>query len=769
MPEDSRKQRDWARTALIAIALVYAFLAGLHTVDDLDLGWHMAAARYALQHHEFVSTTIYNYTAPNSPYRYPPFSGIVFYFVYLLGGYAALSWFRAVACAGTVAILVRGGGKTTAALALLAVPAIMFRENLRPDLFSVVLFAALTTGIWRYYTGQYFRLWLMPVYLLLWANLHPGFVFGFGALAGYVLFELCDLPFTDRREASLGRLRRAAPWILASVPVTLLNPFGWKLYDTVLQQGKLTAFQTAFVSEWSGARFNGQALFQALHPRDPASCDWWFMAIGLATNLIFLWKKQFGPGIFVAALLLVSIQHVRFRAVYAVAVVVFAGAALPQLAEGASRMWAQFQNSREEPSSRRSTAASASAVVVIALFAALASVRVFDLVSNRYYVNSLPMALFGTGLSWWFPERATSFLENNELPGNLFHDFNVGGYLIWRIGEKYPDFSDGRVMPFANGIMDEQKRILGLPPDSNEMKQEADRWNIQTILFSISPYMGLGSVPLPQYCASQNWKLVYMDDVSAIFIRNTPVNQAVIARLGESCDTAKLTPATLVEGASLRAKAERFHFLFNASSIFYVLERDAEAWENLNAAEALFPRAVSVHLLKAQLFEAEKRPKEAESEYLQTVLLDPCDDCWFALARMYVAQNRYAEAEVALKEAAAVSLMPHDRLRSLGQLYVLLNQPQLALSTFARAEDASPYRGAAADQGKRFRAQLAEGRARAFRQLNDLNQAIAQENVAVQLEPEGATHWQVLADLYQVQGQPEKAAEARVKAESLSK
>src|SRR5262249_12642675 len=162
---------------------------------------------------------------------------------------------HAIACAGTVAFLVVRGGKTTAALAILAVPAIMFRTNLRADLFSVVLFAALLSGLWRYHNGKPFRLWVLPLSLLLWANLHPGFIFGFGTLGGYVLFEACDMIFLERRAVSLARLRKAAPWILASVPVTLLNPWGLRLYEAVLHQGKLTAYQTAFVTEWSGAKF----------------------------------------------------------------------------------------------------------------------------------------------------------------------------------------------------------------------------------------------------------------------------------------------------------------------------------------------------------------------------------------------------------------------------------------------------------------------------------------------------------------------------------
>jgi tetratricopeptide (TPR) repeat protein len=69
--------------------------------------------------------------------------------------------------------------------------------------------------------------------------------------------------------------------------------------------------------------------------------------------------------------------------------------------------------------------------------------------------------------------------------------------------------------------------------------------------------------------------------------------------------------------------------------------------------------------------------------------------------------------------------------------------------------------------GKQFDAQLAEGRARAYRELNDVDHAVSQQELAVKLSPERAAWWATLADLYQAQGQTEKALQAREKAESL--
>src|SRR5262249_1469542 len=146
--------------------------------------------------------------------------------------------------------------------------------------------------------------------------------------------------------------------------------------------------------------------------------------------------------------------------------------------------------------------------VLLAALGFLTFVRSYDLVSNRYYLDSGQTTFFGAGESWWFPEKAAAFLEREQLPANLFHDYNLGGYLTFRLGQTYPDFADGRFIAFAGDVFFEQRALLETPPGSPTW-QQASHWNINTILFSLSRYSGLGAYSLADYCHSDLWKPVY--------------------------------------------------------------------------------------------------------------------------------------------------------------------------------------------------------------------------------------------------------------------
>jgi tetratricopeptide (TPR) repeat protein len=588
-------------------------------------------------------------------------------------------------------------------------------------------------------------------------------------LAAGILFELCEMVFAERRAVAFERLKHAAPWFAASYVATLANPWGWRIYEAIYRQNTVMKVHSALIGEWSAVQFNSLALRQALDARSPASADWWLLgACGIAI-LAAVGTKRVGPAIVLAAGTYLSIQHIRLEALFAILAAIVGGGVLSELARTLSSLRPAPASESENPVATVSSGKVSlkMALGIVCVLSLLVGIRVANLISESYYVDSGQIALFGTGPSWWYPERAAAFLKREHLPANIFHDYNLGGYLTWRIGPEYQDFVDGRYIPFRKELFAEQRLLASLGPETSEWQQAAERWHINTVIFPISRYAGLGTFPLADFCHSDAWKPVYLDDVSVIYLRNRPENANAIRRLGISCENAPIEPPATASGNSFRARAERFNYLMNAASIFYLLSRDAEAASMLGQAEQLFPDSPNLHLVKAQMFMATSRLAEAEREYQEVVSSSPSDAAWFALAHLYADEHRYPEALRCVKEAESLSQVPYERMRSEGTLYVYMNQPQEALAAFERARKTSPYNGDSSDLGKEFNAQVAEGRARAYRELNKLDRAVEQQELATRLSPENPRRWVALAELYEAQGQATKGAQAREKAQAI--
>ena len=226
--------------------------------------------------------------------------------------------------------------------------------------------------------------------------------------------------------------------------------------------------------------------------------------------------------------------------------------------------------------------------------------------------------------------------------------------------------------------------------------------------------MASASVQLKDFCDSRDWRPVYLDEVSAVFVRRRPETEDLILRSKVDCATAPL-PA----GPPAQDRAGAFNQWANAAGILFVLDRNYEALAATDKAIAIFPGSASVHLVRAQVLYELGRFPEAEHEYLEAVSLHPDEFTWSALADFYRKRDRDADAIIALKKAAQLSARPELLWVQLGYYFLHLGQPKEALVAFDKAvQSAAPEATNATGRGS-FRYNVATGRARAYEILGD--------------------------------------------------
>ena len=763
IPSNAAQIVNWL---LAATAVFYGFLAGLHTVQDFDLGWQLATGRWVLQHHRVFSTDVFSYTASGQPWLYPVLSGVIFYLTFLAGGYALLSWLGAIASAGTVALLLRKNNLAVSALAVTAVPLIANRTQPRAEMFTTILFTGFLALLWRQYRTGCSPLWLLPVLMILWVNLHPGFVAGLALCAAYVLLEVLDLLFRAKRQATLTRLRRAWPWLAATAPATLLNPWGPSIYLALVRQQGAQALHTSWIVEWESVQPSWASLHQAFDWRDPQSSFWWLMAAVAVGICVALWRKQTGAAILLAGSAYLTMQHVRLQALFACVAVVIGGSLIDQFARsGEEKSTTSLQASKTPLLGQLGIA---SALLLTLVLAALTSIRAGDLISNRYYMRSTQLSLFGAGLSWWYPERAVDFVEREQLPANIFNGYTLGGYLTWRLFPAYRDYIDSRALPFGLELFFRAYDLATEPSDSAAWRQEADARGINSIIVPLSRYQGMTLFPqLHAFCRSKSWRPVYLDEVSAIFVRVNPQTTPLIDRLQIDCDKISFDSPAANHANFSRAKALQFNFWANAGGVLYSLERYPEALTDLDRAQSISRDNANVHLLRALVLQQLGRAAEAETEFRTSLALEPTDEGWFDFGLFYMTQKRYAEAAEVFRQSAEASSRPHEMWMMLGQADLQMHQPQPALEALDKAVATSPFDTEGQSLGASFNSLIATGRAKAWYQLGDLAQAVSFQEEAVKLAPGDAKLWLGLADLYEAQGRTTLAGQARLRAKAV--
>ncbi|MBV9074303.1 MAG: tetratricopeptide repeat protein, partial [Acidobacteria bacterium] len=491
--------------------------------------------------------------------------------------------------------------------------------------------------------------------------------------------------------------------------------------------------------------------------RDPESSFWWLLAFSVIAIAVGIRRKHLGAAVLLAGASALSVQYLRFQGLFACMAVVLGGAVLDEIE---FRGWQRASTSTvPNLNPLRSIVAIGCALLVLCT-----GIRCADLVTNRHYIEAGEVVLFGPGEATWFPERAAKFIEDNHLAGNMFNDYNLGGFLEWRLPQ-HKAYVDSRAIPFGIDRLVQQRTLLRTPLDSPQWAQAAAQNNVNFAVVSLDRYTGLGKVPLQDDCRSRSWRPVYLDETAAVFLRNTTENTALIQKFGIDCATMQLPPPDYTRGTTYRARGNAYNFFANAGSVFYVLARDRDAEQFLLQAAAIEPHDANLHLTLAQLYQAEGQLQEAEGEYKSSVAERPTDLAWYLLGILYGKQQRYAEAIAALEHSAGISYQAADRYRVIGQIQNTMGNPTAALESLDRAEHAGSH--GSVDDRRIFASQLAAARARSWELLHDLNRAIEEQSRAADLMPDDPNRWAALASLYREQGNSQKAQQAQARADSL--
>jgi len=129
----------------------------------------------------------------------------------------------------------------------------------RPQMFSFLLSAVLLYLLHLHRREGLDRLWLIPVLMAIWGNLHAGFSIGFILLGGSIAGAILSRLLTPSADAVLSwaQIRKLVIVTIVSVMAIIINPYGVQMLAVPFQTVGIGALQN-FIQEWNSPDFHGR-------------------------------------------------------------------------------------------------------------------------------------------------------------------------------------------------------------------------------------------------------------------------------------------------------------------------------------------------------------------------------------------------------------------------------------------------------------------------------------------------------------------------------
>jgi len=505
---------------LLLVSLSMAPLAQ-RLLGDAGIGWPICTGELVLHSHTIPRVDPFSSTMHGQPWyawewlydvavglihHFAGLNGVVFFTAFLIALTFVLVFRMAVA---------RGAGLPIAfIMLLLAVFASSIHFLARPHvlswLFTLIAFWLLETLEAR---GDQRVLFWMPILILVWVNLHGGFLVAFVMQGAYLVGAWASKSgdIQDQGEA-WRRIRALLQTGLLMLVASFANPYGYKLHVHIYRYLS-DRFLMDHIDEFLSPNFHGlpQRCFAVLLLLGIVGMAVNRRRVGVSQLLVLCFAMYTGlyasRNIPVASMLIVLIVAPMLSK--AVEDRVREGESDP--GKGRLARWHDFGTRMGQTGVRVRGHAWPVVVVVLGLWICFHQ--------GRFGSRSLMSAHFDEKK---FPVRAVDLLLRDDMRAPVFCPDSWGGYLIYRLYPQSQVVVDDRHDLYGPEFLKKYLKIVQVQVDSGQALQEMQvRW----VLFPRNSALGNFLKTLP------GWRGVYEDDTAILLHRTSDESRTGITGL----------------------------------------------------------------------------------------------------------------------------------------------------------------------------------------------------------------------------------------------
>jgi hypothetical protein len=491
----------------LSIFIYLSLSKGMALLGDGDTGYHIRAGEWILSHLSVPHHDMFSFLTPPLPWTaHEWLSEIIMALIHGAFGLTGIVLFFTGIIALVSLLLFRmltyeeGNILLAVFIVLLVTISSQVHWLARPHVFSLLIFL-----VWYWILEEYRlhgtnRLYLLPPIMLLWVNLHGGYLAGFMLLTIYMLGELpdCFSPEGEKRSQARQRLKMLSIATAICVPVSCINPYGYHilLFPFNLVSNKLIMDS---VSEFMSPNFHEPTPFK-------------YLLLLLVAVLAFSRERlRLVEILLLLVFLNMSLFAVRYIPLFAI---VSAPILMRQtdmiLKSSQGRLAALF-----EKKGRNIAAIDVSSGGILWPIAAIGAMVWLAAAGNIHYGFDPKTK----------PVAAVKFIEKANLPGNMFNNDEFGDYVIYAAWPRYKVFFDGRSDMYGTSRLKEYTKVTGF---EDGWEKILDKYRINWIFFNTDSR-------LTRFLKERkDWVLIYQDKVASIFIRNTGENRMIIDKYAQN-------------------------------------------------------------------------------------------------------------------------------------------------------------------------------------------------------------------------------------------
>jgi len=476
---------------VVGAALTAVLVVLCRRVGDPDFWWHMETGSWIIDHGALPSHELFTYTATNRVWADQEWgSEVLGDLIFRSGGFLAFSLaYTAVTWAGFWFIWRR--------IALERVPALIAGACLAVAALAGVLvwgprsqmISFTFTCLTLYWVETYLRdrdrhLYLLPLVMVVWANLHGGFVYGIAVVGLAAVTETVLWRVSPRDPAHRRRSLRLWALLVACAVAGLINPLTIHAYQAAVQT-QTSAIQQTFIAEWHSPNFHSSGE----------------LGLELLLLLVVAAMALRRPRLWDALLTVVGI----YAALSAVRNAPLAAAVLvPMVAWSFGGAWerSRWRDRFADWLRRRAS----DVFVLVSAGALLVAVGTVGVMADTLHSQTASTdANFPVGAANWLAAHPT-------VGTRMFNAYDWGGYLIYRF---YPDanravFIYGEATELGNPLLQQVSDVENAEPDWQHILTEH---GVDYVIERTDSALTMALTVDPQ------WKEVYKDSFAVILVK----------------------------------------------------------------------------------------------------------------------------------------------------------------------------------------------------------------------------------------------------------